>query len=202
MNIIHKVLKTLNAHKRSVQTWYKCKRAGLKYDPTWRIMGKIIVCKPNLFHTPSKIIIGHHFQAQADPAWNTYGIIQPNILNVRSGGAEIILGDNVGMSGSTISSAQSIQIGNNVLIGSGCVICDNDAHPINPKDRGAQIKVKALPIRIEDDVFIGARCLILKGVQIGAGAMIGAGSVVTKNIPSYEIWAGNPAKFIKKIINK
>lgn len=199
MKIIHQVLKTLNAYKRSVQTWYKCKRAGLKYDPTWRIMGKIIVCKPNLFHTPSKIIIGHHFQAQADPAWNTYGIIQPNILNVRSGGAEIILGDNVGISGSIISSAQSIQIGNNVLIGSGCVICDNDAHPIKSSDRDDQSKVQAKPIIIEDDVFIGARCLVLKGVKIGRGAMVGAGSVVTKNIPPCEIWAGNPAKYIKSI---
>ena len=61
--------------------------------------------------------------------------------------------------------------------------------------------MQAKPIIIEDDVFIGARCLVLKGVTIGRGAMVGAGSVVTKNIPPCEIWAGNPAKYIKSIKN-
>ena len=52
---------------------------------------------------------------------------------------------------------------------------------------------------IKDNVFIGARCLILKGVVVGENSIIGAGSVVTKNIPDNEIWAGNPAKFIKAL---
>lgn len=52
---------------------------------------------------------------------------------------------------------------------------------------------------IEDNVFIGARCIILKGVTIGENSIVGAGSVVTKSIPANEIWAGNPAKFIRKI---
>jgi acetyltransferase-like isoleucine patch superfamily enzyme len=52
-------------------------------------------------------------------------------------------------------------------------------------------------IIIKDDVWIGAKSIILDGVTIGKGAVIGAGSVVTKNVPDYEIWAGNPAKKIK-----
>jgi acetyltransferase-like isoleucine patch superfamily enzyme len=48
-------------------------------------------------------------------------------------------------------------------------------------------------------VFIGARCIILKGVTIGEKSIVAAGSVVTKNIPEGEVWGGNPAKFIKKI---
>jgi len=52
---------------------------------------------------------------------------------------------------------------------------------------------------IEDNVFIGANCIILKGVKIGDRSIIGAGSVVTKNVPSDQIWAGNPAKFIREI---
>ncbi len=55
---------------------------------------------------------------------------------------------------------------------------------------------------IEDNVFIGANCIILKGVKIGDRSIIGAGSVVTKNVPSDQIWAGNPAKFIREITNK
>lgn len=50
-----------------------------------------------------------------------------------------------------------------------------------------------------DNVFIGAKCIILKGVTIGENSVIGAGSVVTKNVPANQIWAGNPAKFIKNV---
>lgn len=52
-------------------------------------------------------------------------------------------------------------------------------------------------INIENDVWIGARCIILKGVRIHQGAIIGAGSIVTKDVPEYTVYAGNPAKFIK-----
>ena len=59
-------------------------------------------------------------------------------------------------------------------------------------------KVKS-PVIIEDNVFIGARSIILKGVTIGRNSIVGAGSVVTKSIPSNQIWGGNPAKFIRNI---
>lgn len=62
---------------------------------------------------------------------------------------------------------------------------------------GLQGRTEIKPIVIGDDVWIGSRALIMKGVHIGNGAIIGAGSVVTKDVPPYEIWAGNPAHFIK-----
>ena len=61
------------------------------------------------------------------------------------------------------------------------------------------LNAKTSPITISDNVFIGTSCIICKGVSIGENAVIGAGSIVTKNIPANEIWAGNPAKFIRKI---
>ena len=58
---------------------------------------------------------------------------------------------------------------------------------------------KAKPVIIKDGAFIGTDCIILKGVTIGEKSVIGAGSVVTKSVPDGEIWAGNPAKFIRKV---
>lgn len=180
------------------RTFFYCCWLRISFDKTWSISGKLIIVRPNIFHKKSVIKIGKNFIAQADIRWNSFGIIQPNVLNVRTPGAQIIIGDNVGISGSTISASRSIVIGNNVLIGSGCVICDSDAHPIHPKDRNDNKRTKSIPIKIEDDVFIGARCLILKGVTIGKGSVIGAGSVVTHDVMPMSIYAGNPAKFIKK----
>ena len=59
------------------------------------------------------------------------------------------------------------------------------------------------PPIIEDEVWIGANVIVLRGVRIGTGAIIAAGAVVNKDVPSFEIWGGVPAKFLKKrIINK
>ena len=124
-------------------------------------------------------------------------MIQPVIIKTLSKKASIFIGDDVGISGCTISAAGSIYIGNEVLIGSGSLIVDNDAHAIHPNGRRYSALPKpAEPVVIEDNVFIGARVIILKGVIIGTGSVIGAGSVVTKDIPPYSIASGNPAKVI------
>ena len=68
------------------------------------------------------------------------------------------------------------------------------------RDFEKDMKEKRLEkVSIEHDAFIGADCIVLKGVTIGACSIIGAGSVVTKSIPQGQIWAGNPAKFIRNI---
>ena len=83
---------------------------------------------------------------------------------------------------------------------------DSDAHSLNYLERRMpsldQIKKKNAPIIIEDDVLIGTRSIILKGVTIGARSVIGSGSVVTKSIPADCIAAGNPCKVIKYINGK
>lgn len=90
-------------------------------------------------------------------------------------------------------------LGNNVLVGGGVQIFDNDFHPINYRERQEAEKIKTNPVIVEDNVFIGANSIILKGVRIGKGSVIGAGSVVTKNVPANEVWAGNPARYVKTI---
>ncbi|WP_197138550.1 acyltransferase [Crateriforma conspicua] len=90
-----------------------------------------------------------------------------------------------------------IAVGNDCLIASGCRFVDHD-HGI---ERSALMRSQPgpeSPIEIGPDVWIGCNCVVLKGVKIGQGAIVGAGAVVTKSIPDYEIWAGVPAKKIAK----
>jgi acetyltransferase-like isoleucine patch superfamily enzyme len=89
-----------------------------------------------------------------------------------------------------------IEIGDDCLLASGCFFVDHDhgmqaGGPINsqPNEIG--------PIRLGKNVWMGARCIVLKGVHIGDGAVIGAGSVVTKSVPANEVWAGNPARTMR-----
>lgn len=115
--------------------------------------------------------------------------------------ATITIGDNTGISNSALVAVDSIAIGNNVLIGGNCKIYDNDFHSLDFNERMGTVDlgVKHAPVVIKDGAFIGAHTIVLKGVTIGERSIVGAGSVVTRSIPDYEIWAGNPAKFIKKV---
>jgi acetyltransferase-like isoleucine patch superfamily enzyme len=171
---------------------------GIGFNKTWRFHGF-----PHIHNSRrrGKIIIGDHFIGNSKIKNNSIGVFQPVIIKVFPG-ASLTIGNNVGISGSSISCSVGITIGNNVLIGSGCLITDSDAHPLNYEERYTFEKVNRKPIQIDDDVFIGARAIILKGVSIGRGAVIGAGSVVSKNVPPLAIMAGNPACIIKYIDNQ
>lgn len=118
---------------------------------------------------------------------------------LKNAGLEI--GDYSGFSGVSIYCAAGITIGHHVNCGGNVCIWDTDFHPLDYAERRIHNvdKITSSPIRIGDDVFIGANSIVLKGVTIGDRSIIGAGSVVTKNIPPDEIWGGNPIKFIRKI---
>lgn len=146
----------------------------------------------------SKISVGNNLILCSKPSKNSIGVFQKVILKIPVKNGFIKIGENVGISGSTISGS-NIVIGNNVLIGSGVLITDSDSHSILPSKRNDPSFIIKKAILIEDDVFIGARSIIMKGVTIGKGAVIGAGSVVTKSIPPMHIAAGNPIRIIKSI---
>lgn len=86
-----------------------------------------------------------------------------------------------------------VRIGNRVLIGSNCAIA-SETHDYSAADMSRSIMAK--PIVIEDDVWMGTHCVVLPGITIGRGAVVGAGSVVTKDVSSMSIVAGVPAKSI------
>lgn len=115
-------------------------------------------------------------------------------------GASLKIGNNVGMSSTRMWVHDSVTIGDNVKVGACVLITDTDAHPMNYEVRRISNEgTKSAPIVIEDDVWVGAHSIILKGVTIGARSVIGAGSVVTKSIPADCVAAGNPCKVIKSI---
>ncbi|MCE6991386.1 acyltransferase [Dyadobacter sp. CY323] len=133
---------------------------------------------------------------------NPIGCAQPCIFFVDRG-ASLIIGDHVGISQTALICHIGITIGDYVKIGGGVCIYDTDFHSLDPELRrnpalDFKQKIKK-PIIIKDNAFIGAHSTILKGVTIGKNSVIGSGSMVTKSIPDNEIWAGNPAKFVRKI---
>lgn len=153
-------------------------------------------------HPEASITIGDYFVLTSGDGFN------PLSRNLRAslcarGRGSIQIGNHVRLSSVSIWATNSITIGNNVLMGADCVIMDNDAHSLSPIERRSSFEgeetILNAPIVIEDDVFIGMRCLILKGVTIGKGSIIGAGSVVTHSIPAGSIAAGNPAKVIRPV---
>lgn len=125
------------------------------------------------------------------------GLSQPCSFVTWDENAQIIFGNNSGASGVKIQARSTIQIGDNVLIGAGSNIFDNDSHHSDPHKRIQDI-IPSKPIKIEDNVFIGMQCVILKGVTIGRNAVIGARSVVFNDIPENCIAWGNPCKVILK----
>lgn len=151
----------------------------------------------------AKCFIGKNFILNNGVNFSDSGVNGKCRIEVRDN-AILAIGDNVGMSDVTISCHQKITIGNNVLLGVGAHIRDSDNHSLNPMDWNTPkdwLNKKTAEIIIEDNVFIGAYSFILKGVTIGQNSVIGAGSVVTRSVPEGEIWAGNPAKFIRKKYN-
>lgn len=115
-------------------------------------------------------------------------------------GASLKIGNNVGMSSTRMWVNDSVTIGDNVKVGACVLITDTNAHPLDYLARRTSNEgTKSAPIVIEDDVWVGAHSIILKGVTIGARSIIGAGSVVTRSIPADCVAAGNPCKVIKTI---
>ena len=142
--------------------------------------------------------IGNNLRINNTIAANPIGRIQKCSFFVEKNGI-LEIGNSVAMSYTAIYCSHKIIIRNNVMIGGGTCIYDTDFHPLAAVDRlnDNDEKIASGEVVIEENVFIGANCTILKGVTIGNNSIVGACSVVTKSIPPNEIWAGNPAKFIK-----
>ena len=159
---------------------------GCHIEPNCRFYNSTLVER----FPKSTIRIGNNCVFVSTSLINYRGISHKCIINTGAVGAEIIIGDNCGFSGVSIVANKSVRIGNHVTVGADTIIGDRDDHselyPSEPR-----------PVVIEDNVWIGMHCIILKGVHIGENTIIGAGSIVTKDIPANSIAAGVPCKVIK-----
>ena len=149
-----------------------------------------------------RIIFGDNLQMNNGMVSNRIGYNTPCVF--RAEGGSIIIGDNVGVSQTTlIAKNADITIGDNVKLGGGVKVYTTDFHCLDyMKRRDSKIDIlerKCCSVSIGDDCFIGAGAMVLKGCNIGARSIIGAGSVVTKDIPADCIAAGNPCKIIRRI---
>jgi len=182
-------------------------RIRLKVDKRITVNGKVnILGKISLdIRKGGKLILGNNINIISGMFLNPLG------RNIRSliradNGACITLGDNVGISNTCIWSKERIVIEDNVKIGADCLIMDSDMHALDYRLRKNRetdaVNAASRPILIQEDAFIGTRVIITKGVTVGARSIIAAGSVVKNSVPPDEIWGGNPAEFIKKLVNE
>ena len=169
---------------------------GIAWGQGWRLFGRPILQK----HRGSQIEAGDRLTLRSWPRSNPLAPTHPVVLSTRSAEAEIVIGDDCGFTGATLVAASSIQIGDRVLVGGNASIVDTDFHPLSPEGRRKDINAGASrPIVIGDDVFIGMNSLLLKGVTLGDGCVVGAGSVVAQDVPPRTIVAGNPARVVSEV---
>lgn len=177
---------------------------GIQYGRRMCVYNKVYIVGDG------QVCIGDDFTFTSGDSLNPICRNIRGVIYTVSPESRIEIGDRVGLSSACMWAKDKITIGNDVNIGGDCLIMDNDTHPHDFIQRRFTFykevglipylkNIPSAPIVIEDDVWIGARCMILKGVHIGARSIIAAGSVVTKDIPADVIAGGNPCKVIREI---
>jgi len=166
---------------------------------TWRIfLAQIYLRHSNrigkMVSVNGKPIIGNLGEMTFDDEVRIWSNIERSKLYTGKKG-KLLVGRNSRLNGVHIDARELIEIGDTVQIGPYTIIMDSDFHDLKDHSKDGPSK----PIYIEDDVWITTRVTILKGVRIGKGSVVAAGSIVTKDIPPYSVAAGTPARVVKKI---
>lgn len=166
----------------------------IKYGKNVRFWSTMYVVR----YPESSISIGDNCGFRSDKNSNMIGVNRKCMLSTHSKTASISIGNNCGFSGTVLGAKERIVIGNDVLCGANTLITDFDWHGILPHERKTS-SGDSRPIIIGNNVFIGYGTLVLKGVTIGDNSVIGANSVVTRDIPANVIAGGNPCKVLKNL---
>ena len=186
--------------------WFKLvlRSTHVKYGKNLLLKGVPIIINKS----GAKLEIGENCIIKSSILSNLVGLYSRTIIVTRVPGAEISIGNNVGISGATIYARKRITIGDSTCIGGNCKILDNDFHPIEVEERnrllmdpngGDSELIPAREIVIGKNCFIGCNSIILKGTVLGNGCVVGAGAVVAGKFEDNCVIAGNPAKVIRKL---
>lgn len=182
-----------------LSSWFKLimKLNKVKFGKNLSLHGVPIIFNK----TGASLTIGDNVTINSSFLSNLVGLYQRTIIIARTPGSEIVIGNNVGMSGATIYARKHITIGDNTMIGGNSKIFDNDFHPIEIEARNVDdtSKIGTRSVQIGKNCFIGCNSLILKGTVLGDGCVVGAGSVVSGQYDENCVIAGNPAKIIKRL---
>ncbi len=166
--------------------WFKKRFVSMGGRPwVWGIWN-VVVHGPNISIGKNVVIVGANGS-------------RTMLTSVRLGGREgsIAIGDNVlVMNGVRLSSAAGITIGDGCMLANFCYLTDSDWHDIHNR---AQYPGRCAPIVLERGAWVGDSAIICKGVRIGENSIVGAGSVVRKDVPPNVVVAGNPAKIVKRL---
>lgn len=192
-----KVVARVIPDRLPVADFVRPERALADIDPTARLYPTASLQTQG--HPPDALRVGAHTHVRGE-------------LLLFAHGGRIRLGEYCYVGEQTrIWSAKEISIGNRVLISHMCTIMDNLTHPMDPAERHRQFReiittghpheldLDEQSVIIEDDALISCHCVVLRGVRIGRGAVIGAGSVVTRDVPPMVVAVGNPARVIRDI---
>jgi acetyltransferase-like isoleucine patch superfamily enzyme len=150
----------------------------------------------------ARVIIGKNLTLRSSPRSNFIGVNRPCYICAVKKDASVTIGDECGFTSTVISAWSSIHIGNRVLCGANTTITDSDWHHADPERRADSEGVPCAPVVIEDNVWLGMNCIVLKGVRIGRDTVVAAGSIVTDNLPPGVIASGVPAKVRRTIDSK
>ena len=167
----------------------------------FRIYGKMPFIKLP-FRGSGSISIGKHCHLVCSTKYNWIGISAP--VSICSYGGRIIIGDNVGISGSAIVSFDQVRIGSWTIVGSGALIIDSNFHSLDAGARRYErvdsnySDVTSEAVNIGQDVFIGARSIICKGVTLGDRAVVGAGVVLARSLDEGQIAVGAAHRILDK----
>ena len=178
-NYLNKIISRL--HKYSIGQYV----AGLWFSKKFNSNGHLVVSggwpMPKVIHKGGELVAGN---------CQFYSGVRLEI----GPRATLLIGNGTYLNRNTLVVCEDrVEIGENCKIAWDVIIMDSDLHPID------ETPIVNKPVYIEDNVWIGCRSIILKGVTIGYGAVIAAGSVVTKNIPPRTVYGGSPAKLIAEL---
>jgi len=168
-------------------------------------------CRAGVIVAPDCRVAWHkiRFARGSTLAIGNGSIVEAGIRFDRPGGS-VRIGDRTFIGASNLVCAEAIDIGDDVLVSWGCTIVDHNSHALAWQDRSRDVgdwfdgrkdwaRVERAAVRIGNRAWIGLNVIILKGVEIGEGAVVGAGSVVSRDVPPWTVVAGNPARPIRQL---